>query len=146
MIGGCLRCSLPPSTIHHRAHAELSSIRNWVARTCGPFGAVSPRTHHLCALTCGYVVGSDLVGVRRYRFPQVRTIGVQVGFRSRNDNDSGKASLRLRGTCCPERGSGTLNQPARRGPTSRLRPVSYTHLRAHETRHDLVCRLLLEKK
>src|SRR5450756_2922700 len=27
-----------------------------------------------------------------------------------------------------------------------LRPVSYTHLRAHETRHDIVCRLLLEKK
>src|SRR5450756_3024158 len=25
-------------------------------------------------------------------------------------------------------------------------PVSYTHLRAHETRHDIVCRLLLEKK
>src|SRR5450756_2852713 len=25
-------------------------------------------------------------------------------------------------------------------------PVSYTHLRAHETRHDLVCRLLLAKK
>src|SRR5665648_1205483 len=28
----------------------------------------------------------------------------------------------------------------------RVYPVSYTHLRAHETRHDLVCRLLLEKK
>ena len=26
------------------------------------------------------------------------------------------------------------------------RPVSYTHLRAHETSQDLVCRLLLEKK
>ena len=26
------------------------------------------------------------------------------------------------------------------------RPVSYTHLRAHETEADLVCRLLLEKK
>src|SRR5450756_3003934 len=26
------------------------------------------------------------------------------------------------------------------------KPVSYTHLRAHETRHDIVCRLLLEKK
>ncbi|GAB5767849.1 hypothetical protein JMUB7525_27560 [Staphylococcus aureus] len=25
-------------------------------------------------------------------------------------------------------------------------PVSYTHLRAHETCADLVCRLLLEKK
>ena len=28
----------------------------------------------------------------------------------------------------------------------RLCPVSYTHLRAHETVLDLVCRLLLEKK
>ena len=27
-----------------------------------------------------------------------------------------------------------------------LIPVSYTHLRAHETVLDLVCRLLLEKK
>ena len=27
-----------------------------------------------------------------------------------------------------------------------LMAVSYTHLRAHETKHDLVCRLLLEKK
>src|SRR5450756_1736128 len=27
-----------------------------------------------------------------------------------------------------------------------MAPVSYTHLRAHATRHDLVCRLLLEKK
>src|SRR5450756_1737501 len=33
---------------------------------------------------------------------------------------------------------------AKPGPV--LTPVSYTHLRAHETRHDLVCRLLLEKK
>eukprot|EP00825_Cyclidium_porcatum_P046934 TRINITY_DN7503_c0_g1_i1.p1 TRINITY_DN7503_c0_g1~~TRINITY_DN7503_c0_g1_i1.p1 ORF type:complete len:440 (-),score=32.75 TRINITY_DN7503_c0_g1_i1:48-1367(-) len=30
--------------------------------------------------------------------------------------------------------------------TQKVKPVSYTHLRAHETRHDLVCRLLLEKK
>ena len=29
---------------------------------------------------------------------------------------------------------------------SGLSPVSYTHLRAHETVLDLVCRLLLEKK
>src|SRR5660397_256473 len=27
-----------------------------------------------------------------------------------------------------------------------LHPVSYTHLRAHETKANLVCRLLLEKK
>ena len=30
--------------------------------------------------------------------------------------------------------------------TGRVIPVSYTHLRAHETVLDLVCRLLLEKK
>ena len=30
--------------------------------------------------------------------------------------------------------------------TDREKPVSYTHLRAHETVLDLVCRLLLEKK
>src|SRR3569833_918023 len=27
-----------------------------------------------------------------------------------------------------------------------LHPVTYTHLRAHETRHDIVCRLMNEKK
>ena len=32
------------------------------------------------------------------------------------------------------------------GKDARCDAVSYTHLRAHETRHDLVCRLLLEKK
>src|SRR5665648_1040566 len=33
----------------------------------------------------------------------------------------------------------------RRATTGCQTTVSYTHLRAHETRHDLVCRLLLEK-
>ena len=32
------------------------------------------------------------------------------------------------------------------GCTGRMSPVSYTHLRAHETVLDIVCRLLLEKK
>src|SRR5450756_3057179 len=32
------------------------------------------------------------------------------------------------------------------GQAASMGSVSYTHLRAHETRHDLVCRLLLEKK
>ena len=31
-------------------------------------------------------------------------------------------------------------------PLSKEEPVSYTHLRAHETDSYLVCRLLLEKK
>src|SRR5450759_5850051 len=36
--------------------------------------------------------------------------------------------------------------PPTSGRRTYVRAVSYTHLRAHETRHDLVCRLLLEKK
>src|SRR5665648_683162 len=36
--------------------------------------------------------------------------------------------------------------PSTQGIINSDNTVSYTHLRAHETRHDLVCRLLLEKK
>src|SRR5664280_2236208 len=46
-------------------------------------------------------------------------------------------------------GWGTLPWTARNrafGPLIGLGTVSYTHLRAHETVLDLVCRLLLEKK
>src|SRR5665648_157711 len=51
-------------------------------------------------------------------------------------------------------GPSTVNTPSAAGerpraeriPSFRSVSVSYTHLRAHETRHDLVCRLLLEKK
>src|SRR5665647_33596 len=40
----------------------------------------------------------------------------------------------------------TTNQRVLRPEPSRFTPVSYTHLRAHETDSYLVCRLLLEKK
>src|SRR5665648_1198936 len=36
-------------------------------------------------------------------------------------------------------------KPVPSDPKATPEAVSYTHLRAHETRHDLVCRLLLEK-
>ena len=39
-----------------------------------------------------------------------------------------------------------LVERASDGTELRVAPVSYTHLRAHETVLDLVCRLLLEKK
>src|SRR5450756_173496 len=41
---------------------------------------------------------------------------------------------------------GIAHVPEGRKVFATLTAVSYTHLRAHETRHDLVCRLLLEKK
>src|SRR5664280_3439012 len=40
----------------------------------------------------------------------------------------------------------TDDRPGGHGPPVGPLPVSYTHLRAHETVLDLVCRLLLEKK
>ena len=45
----------------------------------------------------------------------------------------------------PVAGARTEDIPGQNGMGS-LAPVSYTHLRAHETVLDLVCRLLLEKK
>ncbi len=46
-------------------------------------------------------------------------------------------------------GRGLKGQKARSGVSGlkrhALKPVSYTHLRAHETVLDLVCRLLLDK-
>ena len=44
------------------------------------------------------------------------------------------------------RTAGELARETRRHPAILLGPVSYTHLRAHETVLDLVCRLLLENK
>src|SRR5450759_3928460 len=45
-----------------------------------------------------------------------------------------------------ERGTAKPTKPLHPRLDTMVTPVSYTHLRAHETRHDLVCRLLLEKK
>src|SRR5664280_3760515 len=44
----------------------------------------------------------------------------------------------------PERADGAF--PRLLSQTGAFKAVSYTHLRAHETVLDLVCRLLLEKK
>src|SRR5665648_1202655 len=52
--------------------------------------------------------------------------------------------------CHPLRATGNITSETPLSTPSRfilapcIAPVSYTHLRAHETRHDLVCRLLLE--
>mgnify|MGYP002683000884 CR=1 FL=1 len=62
---------------------------------------------------------------------QAKSIAEQV---LAEDADNVDALLILAGVSAPEESLGYLT------------PVSYTHLRAHETVLDLVCRLLLEKK
>ena len=49
-------------------------------------------------------------------------------------------------TCKFKSGRHALCASSTRTTPNASRPVSYTHLRAHETVLDLVCRLLLEKK
>src|SRR5450756_698481 len=51
-----------------------------------------------------------------------------------------------RGPCAVYGENVRVGQPGPPDVHGRRDSVSYTHLRAHETRHDLVCRLLLEKK
>src|SRR5450759_1711835 len=54
---------------------------------------------------------------------------------------------RMRCGLIPATAGGSERQlrPTGKGFAEEPKSVSYTHLRAHETRHDLVCRLLLEK-
>ena len=50
-------------------------------------------------------------------------------------------------SCCISSGEKVvLYGPSGHGKSTLLASVSYTHLRAHETGRNLVCRLLLEKK
>ena len=59
--------------------------------------------------------------------------------------DSGK--VLLNGRPMTEADVATMGYlPEERGLYKKMKAVSYTHLRAHETVLDLVCRLLLEKK
>src|SRR5665811_2550926 len=62
-----------------------------------------------------------------------------VGLSAKTDH--GRISIQLSFLDLPAQGF------VRDGERARMpEPVSYTHLRAHETVLDLVCRLLLEKK
>jgi hypothetical protein len=48
----------------------------------------APRTHRDHELTCGYAIGATQEAHNSRSFLQVRAMGVQVGFRSRNDNNT----------------------------------------------------------
>src|SRR5450756_2295083 len=102
------------------------------------------------------VLRRDLYGTRILNRRQLRAERRAAGPSSAKPAATGSAVRRaneptrlvvteggLRGTTLPLGASAIL---IGRAPSCTLVPVSYTHLRAHETRHDLVCRLLLEKK
>src|SRR5450756_2826385 len=96
---------------------------------------------------CSYA-GADLAGTSRMHYlPNVRIIRVMCSGRVNplflvNALQQGADGVLISGCHPGDCHYLEGNYYARR----RFMPVSYTHLRAHETRHDLVCRLLLEKK
>src|SRR5450759_6029441 len=88
---------------------------------------------------------------------RLRIQGNHIGSMAFSRTDQGypaasQTSCRTEITCGPYLGCDRLRLLAGSFPGAAplslriayLRSVSYTHLRAHETRHDLVCRLLLE--
>ena len=105
-----------PVTRGHRA--PPSSANSQVKRyERGFLGAVGPRTHHDRGLTCEYVMGTNVVGVKSDWFPQIRAIGVQVGCRSRNGNASGKPAAKAAQAMPSRVRIRSLNRPARRRRT-----------------------------
>ena len=92
------------------------------------------------------------ISKKQYKFEPIEEINVGLlhqvvkGSRTnfRNNTASVKTRAQVSGTGAKpwaQKGTGRARQGSLRSP-----PVSYTHLRAHETRGNLVCRLLLEKK
>eukprot|EP00657_Telonema_sp_P-1_P002268 TRINITY_DN15344_c0_g1_i1.p1 TRINITY_DN15344_c0_g1~~TRINITY_DN15344_c0_g1_i1.p1 ORF type:complete len:110 (-),score=52.24 TRINITY_DN15344_c0_g1_i1:64-393(-) len=63
-----------------------------------------------------------------------------------SDDDSSKMFGGGAGASSDKPGSQKGAEKSRTPVLDNFGPVSYTHLRAHETVLDLVCRLLLEKK
>src|SRR5665647_3533464 len=63
-----------------------------------------------------------------------------------NRSKAGKQGLRALRQCRPYEPCLHPDPILPGSPRTGARPVSYTHLRAHETDSYLVCRLLLEKK
>src|SRR5660398_318825 len=75
-----------------------------------------------------------------FQSDEVRVVGGDVG------DDEADGPDVISGATEGERELVFLYGPAPAGPRGSTQPVSYTHLRAHETKANLVCRLLLEKK
>src|SRR5665811_2418154 len=96
--------------------------------------------------TGGIVIPATTAMGKRLSWARVAAIGshvrsVQVGDRVLFDPDE-RAEVEVRGSDYLLLRERDLHAVA----SERIDAVSYTHLRAHETVLDLVCRLLLEKK
>ena len=102
-------------------------------------------------IRCGFVslrVSAEIVLF--FFFLMIRRPPRSTLDRSSAASDVYKRQARRHSRGAPRASAGTAPRSERSavspGEGDGLAPVSYTHLRAHETVLDLVCRLLLEKK
>src|SRR5450756_1230632 len=98
----------------------------------------------------------QMIGVPKEVFPGERRVAtvpevvqklIKLGFTVSVESGAGDAA-NISDGAYRAAGASIVEGAARLWAESDIifKAVSYTHLRAHETRHDLVCRLLLEKK
>src|SRR5450756_265376 len=89
-----------------------------------------------------YGDGNRALVVKGVEFVSLRDAGDPVELAKRYDQEGADELIFLDITASHEKRKTMLDIVK---DTADQVSVSYTHLRAHETRHDLVCRLLLEK-
>src|SRR5665811_2476702 len=101
----------------------------------------------LGALNCLYPMPTTLVGAMVEDRPNFITIA-HVGIMDPGSLSLGMSKAHYTNAGIKQCGTFSVNLPSAEmvEETDYCGPVSYTHLRAHETVLDLVCRLLLEKK
>src|SRR5450756_3015217 len=99
--------------------------------------------HHAAPNTCRVLAGCDVrADLVTSAYGQILVHKSQSKIHIEHNNMAKMAKL----GALPIAGRVVLDALAGPGTLGLMSAVSYTHLRAHETRHDLVCRLLLEKK
>src|SRR5450759_1706866 len=111
------------------------------------------RHTRVCQLLVRQNNGGDLVLRRQFIRLQWQCEGVfcrarraEIAYKFTVSSMQDEPEVALFGACRKSRGGRrALRVDDDDGYFRHAGPVSYTHLRAHETRHDLVCRLLLEK-
>src|SRR5450759_1664649 len=141
-FGGWAQARTKPSpAVRRRVAVDGKTLRGF-----GPGGWVGPAPAGRPRPRARRGPGAGRRGSEDERDPHVRhALGPHRP--SRCDRHRGRHARPTRPRRIPRRPAcRALRAHGEAEPAAPVRPVSYTHLRAHETRHDLVCRLLLEHK
>src|SRR5450756_1046961 len=141
------------STLPSFDHGHTSG-RPAVSATGTHCGQRRPRAHrtrdfHLDLSAQFSIHDQSILELIQYKMIQYKTSLENRSIPTQAGSENHGHTVSLGYLWCPANSSGSERSDFQSGPVgrragTRVHAVSYTHLRAHETRHDLVCRLLLE--